>query len=171
MRDTMSAQSRTPGVRGLKEASVRGFLLGTVPAEQLADEAGGAVETVSERARRVYIVDLPEGDRLTVTAPMLVRVCDAFLAGALPATALETVAFAIVASNRLGWREDDEIVGRVLYDWASPEVTWELTPASVRMFREWLTGEAMPPSEPEMTPDSMSGLGLLRRTTKVHAAG
>jgi hypothetical protein len=166
----MSAQSHKPEVRGLQEATVRDFLLGTAPAPKLAAEAIGAVEVVSERARRVHIVDLPAGDELTVTAPMLVRLCDAFLAGSLPASALETVAFAIVASNHLGWREDDELVGRVLYDWASPEVTWELSPESVRMFREWLTGVSLPPSEPEMTPDSLSGLGFLRRTTKVHAA-
>lgn len=165
----MSARSRKPVVRGgLKEATVRDFLLGAAPADRLAVEAGGAVEAMSERARRVHIVDLPEGDGLTVTAPMLVRLCDAFLAGSLPATSLETVAFTIVASDRLRWGEDDELVGRVLYDWASPEVTWELTPGSVRMFREWLTGKTMPPSEPEMTPDSMSALGFLRRTTKVH---
>jgi hypothetical protein len=35
------------------------------------------------------------------------------------------------------------------------------------MFRDWLTGHDRPPSEPEVTTDSLSGLGMLRRTSKV----
>ena len=153
----------------LKEATVRDFLLGGLTAGALAAEARDAVETVSRQSRRVHIEDLPAGETFTITAPMLVRLCDAFQAGTLPAQALETVAFAVVASDRLRWEEDDHLVGRILYDWASPEINWELTRENVLMFREWLTGQSAPPSEPEMTPDSLSGLGFLRRTTKVHA--
>ena len=153
----------------LKEATVRDFLLGKLAAGTLAAEAHGAVETVGPRGRRVHIEDLPSRKAFMVTPPMLVRLCDAFLAGTLPAAELETVAFAVVSSDQLRWSEDDEIVGRVLYDWASPEITWELTRDNVAMFREWLTGQAAPPSEPEMSPDSLSGLGFLRRTTRVQA--
>jgi hypothetical protein len=156
-----------PGI--LKEATVRDFLLGGLAADRLAAEAHDAVEAVSRRGRRVHIEDLPAGEAFTVTAPMLVRLCDAFLAGALPAADLETVAFAVVSSEHLRWSEDDALVGRVLYDWASPEITWELTRDNIAMFREWLTGRAAPPSEPEMTPDSLAGLGFLRRTTRVRA--
>jgi hypothetical protein len=97
-----------------------------------------------------------------VTAPMLVRLCDAVLAEELPGPALEVVAFAVIVSDHLHWAEDDELVPRVLYDWASPEITWELTPENVRMFREWLTGESRAPSEPEVTSDTLSGGGLYK---------
>jgi hypothetical protein len=98
---------------------------------------------------------------------MLVRLCDAVQAGGLSAPALETVAFAVIASESLDMDEDDELVARVLYDWASPDINWELTPATVRMFRDWLVGEAAPPSEPEVTADTLSGGGFLTRTRKV----
>jgi hypothetical protein len=153
----------------LREATVRDFLLGKLAPDRLAAEAHAAVEAVNPRGRRVHIEDLPAGEAFAVTAPMLVRLCDACLTGALPAPDLETVAFAIVSSDHLRWGEDDELVGRVLYDWASPEITWELTRDNLAMFREWLTGQSAPPSEPEMTPDSLSALGFLRRTTKVQA--
>jgi hypothetical protein len=96
---------------------------------------------------------------------MLVRLCDAVVAGEIPAPALEAIAFAVVVSEHLRWAEGDELVARVLYDWASPEMTWDLTGENILMFRDWLTGDVRPPSEPEITSDTLSGWG--RRTTKV----
>jgi hypothetical protein len=155
----------------VKEATVRDFFYGTVSADRLAAEVREAVEPLSATSRLVHIQDLPAGEKVTVTAEMLVRLCDAALSGALSPPALEVVAFAIVASDHLRWDEDDTLVGRVLYDWACPEVNWELTPGNLRMFRDWLTGKVRPPSEPDITADSLSGLGYLRRTSKVQEWG
>jgi hypothetical protein len=151
----------------VKEATLRGFFYGTVSAERLAAEVQEAVEPVSRTSRRVRIQDLPPGEDVTITADMLVRLCDAALAGRLSGAAIEIIAFAIVASDRLRWEKDDELVGRVLYDWATPEINWELTPANLRMFRDWLTGATPPPSEPDVTIDSLSSMGFLRRTSKI----
>lgn len=151
----------------MREATLRDFLHGTVPAEHLAAEVREAVEPLSGNGRRVHIEDLPADEEVMITAEMLVRLCDAFLAGALPGTALEIIAFAVLASDHMRWSEDDELVGRVLYDWAMPEINWELTSSNVRMFRDWLTGLAHPSSEPDMTSDTLSGLGYLRRNSKV----
>jgi hypothetical protein len=151
----------------VREATLRDVLQGTGSAEKLAAEVRGAVEPLSGGSRRVHIEDLPADEEVTITAEMLVRLCDAVLAGALPGSALEIIAFAILASDHLRWGEDDDLVGRVLYDWASPEINWELTSSNVRMFRDWLTGRVHPPSEPDITTDTLSGLGFLRRTSKV----
>jgi hypothetical protein len=146
----------------VKEATLRDFFLGAASTDRLAAEVRDAVEPVSRAARRVHIQDLPGDEQLTVTASMLVRLCDAVLARELPGQALEAIAFAIVVSNHLHWAQDDELVGRVLYDWASPEITGELTAGNVRMFRDWLTGEAQPPSEPEISSDTLMGGGFIK---------
>ena len=151
----------------MKEATVRDFFSGTVPPAQLAAEARDAVEPLGGTARRIHIEDLPAGEEVTISREMLVQLCDAVLAGAISAAALETIAFLIVASDHFRWEDDDGVVGRVLLDWASPEINWELTPANLRMFREWLTGEERPPSEPDVTPDTLSGPGFPRRRSKV----
>jgi hypothetical protein len=151
----------------VKEATLRDFFRGTVSADRLATEVREAVEPLSGTSRRIHIQDLPPGEAVTITPEMLVELCDAVLTGGLPGPALETIAFAILASDHLHWAEDDELVGRVLYDWASPEINWELTSGNVRMFRDWLTGKVRPPSEPDITTETLSGLGLLRRTSKV----
>jgi hypothetical protein len=68
------------------------------------------VPSASERtSRRVHIQDLPADEEVTITAAMLVRLCDVVLAGDLPGPALETIAFAIVASDHLHWGDDDEL--------------------------------------------------------------
>lgn len=152
----------------MKEATLRDYLLGAVSADALVAEIDKAVEPSSRGGRRrVHIEDLPEGERVNVTAPMLVRLCDTVLAGELPASALETIAFAIIASDRLRWDQADDLVARVLYDWASPEINSDLTPGSVRMFRDWLTGEVSPPSEPEVTTDTLAHWGFMTRIEKV----
>jgi len=150
----------------MKEATLRDFFLGIAAVDKLAVEVRGAVEHQSATSRQVHIEDLSADEAFTITALMLVRVCDAVLAGSLPGPALEPIAFAVIASDHLHWAEDDDLVSRVLYDWASPEINWELTPENVRMFRGWLTGEAEPPPLPEITPDMIGGR-FIGRTAKV----
>jgi hypothetical protein len=147
----------------VKEATVRDFFSGAVPPDQLSAEARDAVEPLGGTARRIHIEDLPAGEEVTITREMLVRLCDAALAGSISAAALETIAFAIVASDHFRWEDDDGVVGRVLLDWASPEIN----PGNLRMFREWITGEVRPPSEPDVTADTLSGPGFPRRRSKV----
>ena len=151
----------------MKEATVRDFFSGTAPPDRLEAEARHAVEPLSGNTRRIHIEDLPAGEEVTITGEMLVRLCDAALTGSISAAALETIAFAIIASDHFRWEEDEGEVGRVLLDWASPEINWELTPGNLRMFRQWLTGEVRPPSEPDVTPDTLSGSNFPRRKSKV----
>ena len=151
----------------MKEATLRDFLSGSVSPERLATEAREAVEPLGGTSRRIHIEDLPGGEEVRITAQSLVRLCDAVQAGSLPATALETIAFAIVASDHFRWEDDEGLVDRVLYSWASPEINWTLTPDSVRMFRDWLTGKVRPSSEPDVTVDTLSEMGFPYRKSKV----
>jgi hypothetical protein len=153
----------------VNEATLRAFFRGTVSLDHLAAELRGAGEPLSGTGRQGAIQGVSSDEDVTITAAMLVRLCDAVLAGDLPAPALETVALAAVASDRLHWREDDELVGRVLYDWASPGIGWGLSSGSIRMFRDWLTGEAQPPSEPDISADTLLALGFPRRASRIQA--
>jgi hypothetical protein len=150
----------------MNEAKLRDFFIEKATAAELAADMVGTVEQRSRDVRAVHIQDLPSDEEFTITPQMMVRLCDAVLAGELPGPALEPIAFAVIASDHLHWAEDDQLVSRVLYDWASPEINWELTPENVRMFRSWLTGEVKPPPEPEATPDDLSGARFVSRTFK-----
>jgi len=150
----------------MKEATLRDFFLGLVPAETLASEAAAATKQSSSDVRQIHIQDLEGGEEFDITAPMLIRLCDAVLADTFPGSALEPIGFAVIASDHLGWKEEDELVARVIYAWSSPEVNWELTKANVAMFRSWLVGELEPPPEPrfELKPGTAR---LISTTEKV----
>ena len=147
----------------MREATLRDFFLGLVPAQQLAVEAAAAVEEIGRGARRVHVEDM--GQSFAITSPMLVSLCDAVARGDLPPRLLEPIAFAIIASENLEWDFDDDVQGRVLYDWSSPEINWELTTENVAMFRGWLTGELQPPPVPKLPFDLPNGR-VVSRTEK-----
>jgi hypothetical protein len=141
----------------MREATLRDFFLGLAPVERVASEAAGATEQSGPSTRKIHVQDLEAGQEFEITAPMLVRLCDAVLRGELPGTSLEPISFAVIASDHLGWAEGDDLVGRVLHAWASPEINWELTRANVQMFRGWLTGAIEPPPEARLDPNSAHG--------------
>jgi hypothetical protein len=148
----------------MNEAVLRDFFLEKATVEELAADMIGTVEQRSRDTRVVHVEDLPSDEEFTITAPMMVRLCDAVLAGDLSGSALEPIGFAVIASDHLDW--NDDLVGRVLYDWASPEINWELTPENVRMFRKWLAGEVKPPPETKAAADDFSGAKFVGRTVK-----
>ena len=141
----------------MREATLRDFLLGLAPVERLALELGAATEQTGPSTRTIHIEDLEAGQEFEITAPMLVRLCDAVLRGELPGAFLEPIGFAVIASDYLCWGEGDDLVGRVLYAWASPEANWELSRANVQMFRGWLTGTIEPPPEARFDPNAAPG--------------
>jgi hypothetical protein len=57
-------------------------------------------------------------------------------------------------------------VSRVLCAWASPEINRELTTSNVGLLRDWLMGAVQPPSEPEVSAETLSALGLPRRRAR-----
>ena len=149
----------------MRETTLRGFFLGNVSGAALAEEAAASVEVLNTQTRRVHVErDLDQA--FLITREMLIKLCDAVEAGNLPAPLLETIAFAILASEKLEWDFDNDLDGRVLYDWSAPEINWELTQESVAMFRGWITGTIEPPPIPQLPADWSQGR-LVSRTEAV----
>jgi hypothetical protein len=82
---------------------------------------------------------------VTVTAANLIALRDAVIAGELSPEDLETLAFAMIASDGLFiWDDDSERgwVEETIHDWAVPEANYALRPETVEKFRSRLmTGE------------------------------
>jgi hypothetical protein len=122
---------------------LRDFFLGLVTDEQLAADLTGTSERVESNSYRYHMTDLKED--FPVESAYLVRLCDAVLAGTLPAEALADVAFGMIASDHFLWDTDSpdgDRVGNTLFDWSSPEMNFPLNPQTVAKYRHrLLTGE------------------------------
>jgi len=81
-------------------------------------------------------------DPFLVTRGMAVALCDAVLGGSLPSVALETIGFALVASDNFYWDEEDNALAETLYDWSCPAINYPLTLENVAMFKSRLEAPA-----------------------------
>jgi hypothetical protein len=128
----------------MHETTITDVLLGRRPAADLNAEALNSIERVDAVHERIH-VDAP-GRPFEVSREMLLRLCDAALAGELEAIALRAIAFAIVTSDDLVW--SDDLVAEILHDWSAPEVNLSLDNENLRRFREWLALEQPYPERP-----------------------
>ena len=114
------------------------FFEGEISGKELADDLEGSERRLSDVATVTRVEDTGEG--FTVTRDMAIRLCDSFLNGELEASALATLGFALMASDRFTWDAAD-ILGDVIADWSCPEINYPLTVANVSRCRAWLAGE------------------------------
>lgn len=90
-------------------------------------------------------------DEFSVTRQMAVRLCDAVLKNELPAEALATIGFCLIASDKFTFDgDDDPILADVIADWSCPEVNYALTLENVERFRKWLLGMEPYPEKPPL---------------------
>ncbi|MBI3670301.1 MAG: hypothetical protein HY237_11030 [Acidobacteria bacterium] len=138
----------------MNESTLRDFFLGKVPASVLAEEVANAAEQLDEIRQNIYIRDM-ESDFL-ISREMLVSLCDAVLAEQLPEAALQTIAFALMASDRFDWEEDD-LLTDVLWDWSAPEINYPLTPVNIERCKRWLLGSEPKPERAPLSAEAAPG--------------
>jgi len=133
----------------MRERVLRDFFEGKATAVDLARDVTGSISQKSSKISTVSIEDM-DGE-FTVTAPMLVRLCDVVLGGGLEPEALHSVGFALMASDAFCWDADeDDVLAEVIADWSCPEVNYPLTVGNVKRFRAWLTRSEPYPSKPPL---------------------
>ena len=126
----------------MHESILRDFFLGTADVAELRADLQGAVTWTSHDVYRQHVVSMATG--FDVTAAHLISLCDAVLAGQLPAADLSVIAFCLVVSDRFLWDTDTSegnLIGETLFDWDSPEINYPLNLQTVAEFRyRLLTG-------------------------------
>jgi len=119
----------------MREIILREFFLGQVTPEVLTKDVLGSVQQIGPIEFSVEIEDMSE--EFSVTREMLVSLCDAVLSRKFPASELSTIAFALEASPSFVW-DGEDLMGRVIDDWACPEINYPLTFENVQKFKNWL---------------------------------
>jgi len=56
----------------------------------------------------------------------------------LPPEDLQTIGFALLASQCFYWKEEDNEPAETFYDWSAPEINLPLTYENIRIFRDRL---------------------------------
>lgn len=147
----------------MREQILADFFVGTVTAAELAADLAGAEKRIAEHTSLVRIEDM--AGEFTVTREMLIALCDAVLTMELETGVLETVGFALMASDRFTW-DGEQVLGDVIADWSCPEVNYPLNLESVRLFRAWLTEEKPYPVKPDL-PVARAQVVSVRRKERV----
>lgn len=134
----------------MREQVLAAFFKGTISAAELSRDVEGSAKRVGEIGFAIEIEDMK--DELCVTSKMAITLCDAVLGGELPADALETIGFALMASDKFFWDADeDKVLAEVIQDWSAPEVNFPLMLDNVKKFRTWLTRTEPYPTKPVTT--------------------
>jgi hypothetical protein len=121
----------------MHEANLRDFFLDRITARELARDLEGSTSQPVPNVTKHHIVDMDE--QFEITPQMAIKLCDAVLAGALTATDLKNIGFAIIASDRFDF-DGGTVLGEVLHDWAAPEINYPLTAENIEKFKRWLEG-------------------------------
>ena len=121
----------------MREQILRQFFEGRSSVAELAHDVSDSTRASTPTTSITSVEDMAEDFQLT--AGMAVMLCDAVLAGDLPAEHLRTIGFALEASDRFHWDGDgDEVLASVIADWSCPEINYPLTIENVARFRAWL---------------------------------
>jgi hypothetical protein len=128
----------------MNESTIVAFLAGEIDAGRLASEVRNSERRVDSITTAVAVAEMKSD--FDITRPMALRFCDAVSNGTLQGDVLRTVAFVIISSDHLTWR-DDELLGEIISDWSCPEVNYALTPENMARFRKWLEGTESYPSK------------------------
>jgi hypothetical protein len=148
----------------MREDVLRLYFAGDIPVRTLAEDLRDAVTHLDHIRSTIAIEDMQQD--LVVRRNHILMLCDAFFASTLDAEALNTIAFALLASDRFELDGDDEPLLEVVHDWSAPEINFPLNEGTVSMHRRWLTGDESPPNRPSAAPSSAAG-GVVSIRTKI----
>ena len=132
----------------MREDELRRYFLGETSISQLAADLEGSVKVLDSVASEVQIRDMQGSFRLT--RPHVLMLCEAFLDQGLKGDALNTLAFALMASDTYEW--EDDVISEVLSDWSAPEINYELNADTITMHRGWLLSLTQLPSRGPVPP-------------------
>jgi hypothetical protein len=128
----------------MNESTVAAFLAGDIDADRLASEVRNSERKVNPITTAVTVAEMKS--EFAITRTMALRLCDAVSNETLQGEVLRTIAFVIISSDHLSWG-DDELLGKIIWDWSCPEVNYPLTSENMARCRKWLEGIESYPSK------------------------
>lgn len=127
----------------MKEIIVQHFFEGHATVEELAADVASAFDRQVDSAGTVFsrLNSVDMNHEFAVSTANIVKLVDAVLAGGLSLDELDTICFALEASDSFSWDSDTldgERVAVSLFWLGTPEINYALTPAVLNKIRRYL---------------------------------
>jgi hypothetical protein len=146
----------------MREEELRRYFMGEASVSQLAEDISGSVVKIDDLQSEILIADMQSS--FSLQRDHVIRLCEVFLDRVLTPEALNTIGFALQASDAFEW--EDEVISEVLSDWSAPEVNFELNAETLNMHRNWLLGHSEPPVREPIDSLHRINARLISRRTK-----
>lgn len=127
----------------MTEKKLKDYFDNKITADELGIDLADSQKRTSYDVTTVYVERLEE-DEFNVTIEHLIKLCDDALAGKLSSTDLNTISFALMASDYFTWDSDaaGERISNTIFEWNSPEIGFDISIKNLALWREYLlTGE------------------------------
>jgi len=124
----------------MTEQKLKEYFENILTAEQLSLDLKDSQKRTSHDVTAVYIDDMKTGD-FEVKKEHILKLCDDAILGKLLPTDLNTIGFALMASNYFFWEsdtDDGKLIGDVVLEWDSPEIGYDLTLKNIKLWKEYL---------------------------------
>ena len=146
----------------MREEELRRYFMGEASVSQLAEDISGSVVKIDDLQSEILIADMQSS--FSLQRDHVIRLCEAFLDRVLTPEALNTIGFALQASDAFEW--EDEVISEVLSDWSAPEVNFELNAETLNMHRDLLLSYGDPPVRKPVDPHHRINARLISLRTK-----
>jgi hypothetical protein len=124
----------------MTEEKLRDYFNDQLTPKELSSDLKDSQKRTSYDATAVYIANIGDGE-FEVKKEHLVKLCDDVISEQLALTDLNTIGFALMASDYFTWDNsgtDGEILSNVIFEWDNPDIGFDLTIKNVRLWKEYL---------------------------------
>ncbi|GET24281.1 hypothetical protein [Prolixibacter sp. NT017] len=129
----------------MKEQTLKDYFDEKVTVDTLATDLKDSQQKTGYDTSSVCVDQIKEEGEYQVTRKHLLKLCNDTIKGHLTPGDLNTVAFALLASEYFTWDSETgngDIVSTTTYDWDNPDLNFDLTIDNLKLWREYLeTGE------------------------------
>lgn len=126
----------------MKERILKDYLDNKVTVDILAADVKDSQKKTSYDVTTVYVDRINETDEYEIKRNHAIKLIDDTIAGRLTTADLNTISFALIASEYFTWDENDKILNETIYDLDSPEIGFPLTVQNLGRWKKYLeTGE------------------------------
>lgn len=128
----------------MTEQKLKEYFESKLTADQLALDLKDSQQKTGYDTTTVYIENVNDGE-FEITIEHLIKLLDDTIANKLQPMDLNTIGFALMASDYFKWDDETEAgerIGKVIFELDNPDIGFDLTTKNIQLWKEYLlTGE------------------------------